>query len=74
MSRHVNKILAKIKMKDIGHDEAMASVFREDPAYADFYVQQLLKDGEPSEIKTTIRQLEGKNREVLCCLFQEDKR
>jgi len=43
--------------KDISHDEAMASVFKEDPAYAVFYVQQLLKNAEPSEIEVTIRQL-----------------
>ena len=52
-------------MKDISHDEAMTSVFREDPEYAEVYVQQLLKDGEPSEIEVTIKQLDGKIRELL---------
>ena len=44
--------------KDISHDEAMASIFKEDPEYSAAYVQQLLKDGEPFELETAIRQLD----------------
>lgn len=52
-------------MKDIAHDEAMASVFREDPKYAKAYVQHLLRDGEQDEIEVAIRQLDGESRKLL---------
>lgn len=52
-------------MKDVSHDEAMASVFRDDPEYAKAYVQQLIEDGEPGEIETAIRQLDGKSSKLL---------
>ena len=49
-------------MKDISHDEAMASMFKGDPEYAAAYVQQLLKDGEAFELEAAIRQLDGEHR------------
>lgn len=52
-------------IRDIVHDEAMASVFREDPEYAKAYVQQLLEDGEQSEIEVAIRQLDGEDKKLL---------
>lgn len=52
-------------MKDVYHDEAMASVFRDDPEYAKAYVQQLLKDGEPDDIEVAIRQLDGEQKALL---------
>ena len=52
-------------MKDISHDEAMASMFKGDPEYAAAYVQQLLKDGEPFELESAIRQLDGEAKELL---------
>ncbi len=52
-------------MKDIAHDEAMASVFREDPEYAKVFVQKLLENGKPSEIEVAIRQLDGEAKKLL---------
>ena len=49
-------------MKDISHNQAMASMFKEDPEYTAAYVQQLLKDGEPFELESAIRQLDGEHR------------
>lgn len=46
-------------MKDVSHDEAIASVFREDPKYAKAYVQKLLKYGEVYEQEIAILQLDG---------------
>ena len=52
-------------MKDISHDEAMASMFKGDPEYAAAYVQQLLKDGDPFELEAAIRQLDGEAKVIL---------
>lgn len=52
-------------IKDIAHDDAMASIFREDPEYAKAYVLQLLEDGEPVDIEVAIRQLEGEGKKLL---------
>ena len=52
-------------MKDISHNQAMASMFKEDPEYTAAYVQQLLKDGEPFELEAAIRQLDGDARDLL---------
>lgn len=60
-------------IKDIAHDEAMASVFREDPEYAKAYVQQLLEDGEPSEIEVAVRQLDGNLKAQLIKYLSKEK-
>ncbi len=52
-------------IKDIAHDDAMSSVFREDPEYAKAFVLKLLEDGEQSEIEVAIRQLDGGLKIVL---------
>lgn len=44
-------------MKDRSHDEAMAELFREDPAFAAEYLNQLLQDGEPADLLVALRQL-----------------
>ena len=49
-------------MKDISHDEAMSLLFKEDPEYAEAYVQELLKDGEPFELEIAIRQMDGEEK------------
>ena len=43
------------KVKDISHDEAMAMVFKKDPEYAEYYMTQILLDGEPQEIEVARR-------------------
>ena len=41
-------------MKDRSHDEAMAELFRDDPAFAAEYLNQLLQDGEPADLIVTL--------------------
>lgn len=44
-------------MKDRAHDEAMAELFREDPAYAVQLLNSILQDGEQSELLIALRQM-----------------
>lgn len=44
-------------MKDRAHDEAMAEVFRNDPAYARDFLIAVLQDGEQGELLITLRQM-----------------
>ena len=44
-------------MKDRSHDDAMAELFREDPAFAAEYLNQLLQDGEPADLMVALRQI-----------------
>ena len=44
-------------MKDRTHDEAMAEVLREDPAYALELLNGILEDGEQGELLITLRQM-----------------
>lgn len=44
-------------MKDRAHDDAMAELFREDPAFATQYLNDLLEDGEQSDLLIALRQL-----------------
>lgn len=52
-------------MKDRSHDEAMADLFHEDPAFAAEYMAQLLRDGEAGDFEVAQRQMalaQGNNR------------
>jgi len=44
-------------MRDKPHDEAMAEVFRDDPAYAVRLLNSILEEGDQSELLITIRQM-----------------
>lgn len=44
-------------MKDREHDEAMAEMYREDPAYALQLLNSILEDGEQGELMLTLRQM-----------------
>lgn len=44
-------------MRDRTHDEAMAELFREDPAYAVELLNSILEDGDQSELLIALRQL-----------------
>jgi probable addiction module antidote protein len=44
-------------MKDRTHDEAMAELFKEDPAYALELLNDILKDGEQGELLIALRQM-----------------
>lgn len=44
-------------MKDRSHDEAMAELFKDDPAFAAEYLSQLLQDGEPADLLVALRQM-----------------
>ena len=44
-------------MKDRAHDEAMAELFREDPAFAANYVDEVLNDGDQADLLIALRQL-----------------
>ena len=44
-------------MRDRTHDEAMAEVFRDDPAYAVQLLNSILEDGDQSELLITLRQM-----------------
>jgi DNA-binding phage protein len=43
-------------MKDRDHDEAMAELFKDDPAFATEYLNQILQDGEPGDLLVALRQ------------------
>src|SRR5579871_2646920 len=44
-------------MKDRTHDEAMAEIYREDPAYAVQLLNSILEDGDQSELLIALRQM-----------------
>jgi probable addiction module antidote protein len=44
-------------MKDRPHDEAMAELLREDPAYAVDLLNSILEDGEQGELLIALRQM-----------------
>lgn len=44
-------------MKDRARDEAMAEVYREDPAYALQLLNSILEDGDQSELLIALRQI-----------------
>lgn len=44
-------------MKDRAHDDAMAEVFRDDPAYAVELLNSILEDGDQGEILIALRQM-----------------
>ncbi|MBC2680035.1 hypothetical protein SAMN05216593_103267 [Pseudomonas asturiensis] len=44
-------------MKDRSHDEAMAELFRADPAYAAELLAELVRDGDAEELVILWRQL-----------------
>lgn len=44
-------------MKDRSHDEAMAEVFRKDPAYAVELLNSILEDGDQGELLIALRQM-----------------
>jgi probable addiction module antidote protein len=44
-------------MRDRTHDEAMAELLREDPAYALELLNGILEDGEQGELLITLRQM-----------------
>lgn len=44
-------------MRDKSHDEAMAEVFKEDPAYAVVLINSILEDGDQGELLIVLRQL-----------------
>ena len=44
-------------MKDRTHDEAMAELFKEDPAYALELLNNILEDGQQGELLIALRQM-----------------
>jgi probable addiction module antidote protein len=44
-------------MRDRNHDEAMAELFKEDPAYAVELLNSILEDGEQGELLIALRQM-----------------
>src|ERR1700736_3924740 len=44
-------------MRDRGHDEAMAEIFREDPAYALQLLNNILQEGDQAELLVALRQM-----------------
>ena len=44
-------------MKDRAHDEAMAELFREDPAFATHYLNDLLEEGDQADLMMALRQI-----------------
>ena len=44
-------------MRDRAHDDAMADVFRKDPAYAVELLNSILEDGEQGELLIALRQM-----------------
>ena len=43
--------------RDRSHDDAMAEQLKEDQAFAAEYLNQLLQDGEPSDLLIALRQM-----------------
>ena len=44
-------------MKDRAHDDAMAELFREDPAFATQYLNDILEEGEQADLLIALRQI-----------------
>jgi probable addiction module antidote protein len=44
-------------MRDISHDAAMAEMLRDDPAFATALLNDILKDGDASELLVALRQM-----------------
>src|SRR5438105_12762572 len=44
-------------MKDRAHDDAMAEVFRDDPAFATQYLNTILEEGDQSDLLIALRQM-----------------
>ena len=44
-------------MKDKPHDDAMADLYREDPAYAMLLLNSILEDGDQGELLIALRQM-----------------
>ena len=44
-------------MRDRAHDDAMAELFREDPAYAVLFLNNILEEGDQSELLIALRQM-----------------
>ncbi len=44
-------------MKDQSHDDAMAELFRDDPAFAAATLDAILADGDQGELMVTLRQM-----------------
>ncbi len=44
-------------MRDRSHDEAMAEIFRDDPAYAREFLNGILEDGSQAELLIALRQM-----------------
>jgi probable addiction module antidote protein len=44
-------------MKDRLHDDGMAELFREDPAFATEYINSVLEDGEQADLMVALRQM-----------------
>ena len=51
--------------KDIDHNEAMAKVFKEDPQYLDFYLNQVVNDKDFDELLRVCKQLDIDLHELL---------
>lgn len=52
-------------MRDRNHDDAMAEIYREDPAYAFELLNSIFEDGDQSELLIALRQMTkacGRNR------------
>jgi probable addiction module antidote protein len=49
--------MAAKKMKDKPHDEAMAELYQQDPAYAVEMLNSILEDGEQAELLVALRQM-----------------
>ncbi len=43
--------------KDRSHDDAMAEMFAQDPAFAADYLNELLQEGDPAELMMALRQM-----------------
>ena len=44
-------------MKDRAHDESMAELFREDPAFAAQYLNDVLEEGDQADVLVALRQM-----------------
>ena len=44
-------------MRDRSHDEGMAELFKEDPAFATEYLNQLLEEGDQADLLIALRQI-----------------
>jgi probable addiction module antidote protein len=49
--------MAAKKIKDKPHDEAMAELYQQDPAYAVEMLNSILEDGEQAELLVALRQM-----------------